>query len=101
MTIHVHDRILMDMTRVSASRLKAKLGVYMRAVRAGQQVVVTDRDEPVARLVPYRSKDLDTDAPPIMKPRDPRAPPLGRLKVASITYRGRSSSEILREERGR
>ena len=43
----------MDM-RTSVSNLKAKIGRYMKAVRNGQEVVVTDRDEPVAKLVPLR-----------------------------------------------
>jgi antitoxin (DNA-binding transcriptional repressor) of toxin-antitoxin stability system len=34
--------------------LKNNLSRYVRAVRNGEEVVVLDRDTPVARLVPYR-----------------------------------------------
>ena len=37
--------------RVSIGRLKARLSEYLRRVRAGEGVVVTDRGKPVARLV--------------------------------------------------
>lgn len=37
--------------RVSIGRLKARLSEYIRRVRAGEQMVVTDRGRPVARLL--------------------------------------------------
>ncbi len=87
--------------RTSASRLKAKLGRYMRAVRAGEEVVVTDREEPVARLVPFREGDAKPEALPVSKPIDPTAPPLGEVEVRPIKYRGRSTTSILAEDRKR
>ena len=36
--------------QVSIGRLKARLSEYLRRVRAGQGIVVTDRGRPVARL---------------------------------------------------
>ena len=39
------------MMRVSISTLKAKLSEYLSAVRAGEEIVVTDRGRPVARIV--------------------------------------------------
>ena len=93
----------MDMTiRTSSSHLKAKLGQYMRAVRAGKEVVVTDRDQPVARLLPYREGTASPpEAPEVAMPRDPAAPPLGRVEVRAIRYRGRSTTSLLAEDRGR
>ena len=41
------------MTQVAISELKAKLSRYLDQVKAGHEVVVTDRGRPVARLVPY------------------------------------------------
>jgi prevent-host-death family protein len=41
----------MAIERVSIGRLKARLSQYLRRVRAGEDVVVTDRGRPVARLV--------------------------------------------------
>jgi prevent-host-death family protein len=36
------------------AELKAKLSEYLSRVRAGEEVLVTDRGKPVARLVPVR-----------------------------------------------
>lgn len=40
------------MKRASVSTLKAKLSEFLRAVRSGEEVIVTDRGTPVARLAP-------------------------------------------------
>ncbi|MGH7564698.1 MAG: type II toxin-antitoxin system Phd/YefM family antitoxin [Gemmatimonadota bacterium] len=40
------------MLRASVSSLKARLSEYLRAVRNGEEVIVTDRGTPVARLAP-------------------------------------------------
>jgi len=40
------------MQQVSIAELKAHLSRYLQAVRAGQDVIVTDRGIPVARLCP-------------------------------------------------
>jgi prevent-host-death family protein len=48
------------MTRnaVGVRELKARLGEYLRTVRAGKTLVVTDRGQPIAELRPLRD-DLD------------------------------------------
>ena len=40
------------MKRVPISKLKAKLSEYLEAVRAGEEIIVTDRGRPVARIAP-------------------------------------------------
>ena len=45
------------MRRVAISELKAKLSEYLKAVRAGEEVIVTDRDKPVARIAPISGPD--------------------------------------------
>jgi prevent-host-death family protein len=40
------------MRRVAISDLKARLSEYLKAVRAGEEVIVTDRGLPVARIAP-------------------------------------------------
>jgi prevent-host-death family protein len=42
------------MNRVRIADLKAKLSQYLRAVRRGESITVLDREEPIARIVPYR-----------------------------------------------
>ncbi|MGB8930288.1 MAG: type II toxin-antitoxin system prevent-host-death family antitoxin [Anaeromyxobacteraceae bacterium] len=88
--------------RASSSRLKARLGQYMRAVRAGAEIVVTDRDLPVARLVPYVVRDGEPmDPVPVAIPRETGAPEAGRVVVRPIEYRGRSTTRLLEEDRKR
>jgi prevent-host-death family protein len=41
------------MKKVGVADLKAKLSEYLRIARKGGEVVVMDRDQPVARIVPY------------------------------------------------
>ncbi|MEX0734702.1 MAG: type II toxin-antitoxin system Phd/YefM family antitoxin [Steroidobacteraceae bacterium] len=43
------------MERVSISELKDQLSAYLKKVREGQTVVVTDRNKPVAQLTPITS----------------------------------------------
>lgn len=47
------------MTSVSISELKARLSAFLDIVRQGEDVVVTDRGRPVARLSPVRGAELE------------------------------------------
>jgi prevent-host-death family protein len=40
---------------VKISELKNHLSEHLRAVEAGDEIVVTDRDRPIARIVPIES----------------------------------------------
>ena len=43
----------------AVSELKARLSEYLNQVKAGMEVLITDRGKPVARLIPLsRPKDL-------------------------------------------
>ena len=47
------------MKTAPVSELKARLSEYLNQVKAGMEVLITDRGKPVARLAPIvRSKDL-------------------------------------------
>ena len=47
------------MKTAPVSEFKARLSEYLNQVKAGMEVLITDRGKPVARLVPIpRSKDL-------------------------------------------
>lgn len=52
-----HETILVIMSTVSISELKANLSRYLREVRRGGEVQVLDRGAPVARLVPAAASD--------------------------------------------
>jgi prevent-host-death family protein len=47
------------MERVSISKLKDQLSAYLKKVRAGQTVVVTDRNQPVAQLTPIPQQESE------------------------------------------
>lgn len=42
---------------VGVSRLKASLSEYLARVKAGGEVVVTERGRPIARLVPMKAEE--------------------------------------------
>lgn len=83
------------MKAVKIAQLKDHLSEHLRAVEAGDEVLVMDRDRPIARIVPV--------APAAYAPR--RIPPtrpfisvrdLPRVRVDL----GISSTELLLQERG-
>ena len=43
-------------TEVKIAELKSQLSEYLRLVRSGNEVVVKDRDTPIARIVPYKEE---------------------------------------------
>jgi len=53
---------------VGIAELKGKLSAYLRAVRKGGEVVIKDRETPIARLVPYEK----SRAPRGWRPSRPR-----------------------------
>ena len=46
------------MSTTNVSRLKASLSSFLRRVKAGEEVLVTERGRPVARLMPVREGNL-------------------------------------------
>ena len=50
-----------DMKTVNIGTLKNELSAYLRYVRKGEQVIVRDRDVPVARIVPFRTANLTAE----------------------------------------
>src|SRR2546430_436379 len=46
--------IISHMAReVKIAELKSKLSEYLRSVRSGNEVVIKDRETPIARIIPY------------------------------------------------
>ncbi len=41
------------MSKVGVAELKAKLSEHLRSVKRGEELVVYDRNEPVARIIPF------------------------------------------------
>lgn len=50
------------MKSVNIAELKNHLSVYLNDVRAGEEILVRDRNQPIARIVPLkRSRDEDEE----------------------------------------
>lgn len=56
------------MRSVNIGTLKNQLSAYLRLVRNGEEVVVRDRDKPIARILPFR---LPLPLKATMRPRWP------------------------------
>jgi prevent-host-death family protein len=84
------------MKRVKIAELKDQLSMYLRAVERGAEVEVTDRDRPIARIVPVSRTGSSLVLRPARRPfstvRGKRHTP-ARWNV--------SSTELLLEERQR
>lgn len=82
------------MKSVKIAQLKDQLSRYLRAAEGGASIVVTDRDRPVARLVPIATEEglelLEATAP-FTAVRERRFPPT-RKRIDSLA--------LLRQERG-
>jgi prevent-host-death family protein len=49
------------MTTATVSKLKASLSEYLRRVKAGEEVLVSERGRPIAKLVPVTGPDALPD----------------------------------------
>ena len=86
------------MKRVKIAELKSQLSRYLRAVERGAEIEVTDRERPIARIVP------------VVPAGAPRAPGIEPAEASVSALRGRrwrpagwriSSLELLRQDRRR
>ena len=55
------------MKKVRVAEFKAKLSEYLRSVRGGHELAIYDREQPVARVLPYRSSGVLTVREPTRK----------------------------------
>jgi prevent-host-death family protein len=86
---------------VGAREFKTRLGTYLRRVREGRKVLVTDRGEPVAELRPFQT---EASVPAILlKLSTQRAVTLPLRKSMAafkpIQSKGRTLSNAVREDR--
>lgn len=84
------------MRTVNISDLKAKLSAHIQLVREGEEVLVCDRDKPVARIVPVRLDDLSEQENRLVA-RGVLAPPL-KKRPALVTWPqppGNVSDEVM------
>lgn len=93
MTISGYNGLMLE---IGVAELKGKLSEYLRTVRKGGEVVIKDRETPIARLVPYAESRARLETiPPTMPLKEldklPFFQPKG-LKPGDL-------EEALREER--
>jgi prevent-host-death family protein len=91
----------MERDVVGARELKTRLGTYLRRVREGRSLLVTDRGEPIAELRPIQA---DTSVPAaLLRLSSKRAVTLPlRKSMASfrpIQSHGHPLSDAVREDR--
>lgn len=93
------------MENVSISQLKNQLSAYLKKVEAGQTVVVTDRNKPVARLEPIAAAGRESDRIAMLLQQGlvsmPKAPPLSieEIRKRRPVAPGARLLEALLEER--
>jgi prevent-host-death family protein len=49
------------MKAVNIAELKNRLSAYLNEVKAGQEILVRDRNVPIARIVPLRVEEYETE----------------------------------------
>ena len=91
------------MKTVNISDLKAQLSSHIQFVRDGEEVLVCDRNRPVAKIVPVRSEDQSGQEERLYA-RGVLAPPLRKRRSGSLPEPpGNVSDEVMgrlwREER--
>ncbi len=77
----------MTMSKVGVADLKAKLSEHLRTVKRGDEVIVYDRNEPIARIVPFTSRGALIVREPAREYksfRDIKLPPAVKLDVDPV-----------------
>jgi len=72
------------MDKATVSRLKNNLSAYLRKVRAGQAVVIYDRDVPIARLERIETAGRGADRLALLRAQGITRPPLRPLSLARL-----------------
>lgn len=89
--------VTMSSSSVRIAQLKARLSEYLRAVRKGRELTVYDRDQPIARVVPYA---VQTGRFMVREPVQAYAS-LGKIPMPPPAKLGTDAVELLLEDRRR
>jgi prevent-host-death family protein len=92
------------MKTVGSREFKNRMGRYMKAVRQGQSLLLTERGKPVAKVVP---PDPEPDSELTLMDVLKRLEAEGKIRLAKhplskfrpISSRGKSASEMIIEDR--
>ena len=90
----------MAQTIVGIRELKARLGMYMRQVKGGTILVITERGKPVGRIVPIKSSIEDRTQELIQAGIIAWSGRKPKKRVPTVKLRGkRTIAELLLEDR--
>ena len=84
------------MVQVKIAEFRNQLSRYLKKVRQGGEVVITDRDTPIGRLVPYE-KDSDEEPFEMIPPKNGWGG-LAKMKFTPTKYKG-DIVDLLMEDR--
>jgi prevent-host-death family protein len=84
---------------VGVRHLKAHLAQYLRRVRAGARLTITDRGRPIATLAPVDEKNVDWAAAMVAERRAHWGGGKPRGMSRRIPSRGRPASAMVLEDR--
>ncbi len=92
------------MRKIGSRELKNRLGAYLRAVRQGHSLVITDRGKPVARLSPLAGEEISRDSveQSLKKLQESGLLRIGKRpfpKFRAVASRGKSASKMILEDR--
>jgi prevent-host-death family protein len=88
------------MVTVGIKELKNRLSYYLRKIRKGEKIVITDREEAIATIIPVERADEDSKLLPLVKEGFAiwkGGKPMGSKK--SVKIKGKTISEIVIEDR--
>ena len=94
------------MKTVGVRELKNRLSEYLRIVRTGESVLITDRSEVIAEIVPPGRLASDASLPPGLMSLVRRglvtlgSGSAGEYPALTRSKRGHSAAQLLDEERG-
>lgn len=93
----LHDYIVVMSKKAGVAELKSRLSYYLRMARGGTSVVVMDRGNPVAELVPYRQQPTKSL---VVRERTPGAIRPGDVKPLPPILTTTQVDALLAEDRG-
>jgi prevent-host-death family protein len=85
------------MKRVKIAELKSQLSRHLRAVERGAEIEITDRDRPIARIVPIRAEG----ALSLIAPAEATVAALRAKRPRPAGWRRSSLSLLLEDRRSR
>jgi antitoxin (DNA-binding transcriptional repressor) of toxin-antitoxin stability system len=83
-----------EMKSVNIAKFKAELGKYLGYVRGGEEIIVLDRKDPLARVIPFKER-----AARGMEIQEATTDPRGLFAIHPNSIPGTDSLRFLKEER--